>query len=69
MKKAPKPKAKAKATSSKSQMSPLDIPKYIRRPGELSIMPNIDVNKNASIVNQIREIARSTGLNLRISFY
>lgn len=64
-KKAPKPKAKA--TASKSQMSPLDIPKYIRRPGELSIMPDIDVNKNASIVNQIREIARSTGLNLRIS--
>lgn len=68
-KKAPKPKAKpkAKATASKSQMSPLDIPKYIRRPGELSIMPDIEVNKNASIVNQIREIARSTGLNLRIS--
>lgn len=67
--KAPEPKAKpkAKATASKSQMSPLDIPKYIRRPGELSIMPDIEVNKNASIVNQIREIARSTGLNLRIS--
>lgn len=58
---------KNKSPSNKSQMSPLDIPKYVRRPGELTIMEDIDVNKNAAIVNQIRDIARSTGLNLRIS--
>lgn len=66
VKMATKAESKPKQTV-KSDISVLDIPKYIRRPGELKIMSDIDVNKDADIVNEIREVARSTGLNLAIS--
>ena len=67
-KKAPKSKAKPKAKTSKpSIMSPLDIPKYIRRPGTLEIKKGVDASLDAPIVKEIADVARSTGLNLKIS--
>lgn len=67
-KKSPVPKAAPKTKASKpSIMSTLDIPKYIRRPGTLEIKKGVDGTLDAPIVKEIADVARSTGLNLKIS--
>lgn len=63
-------KNKSSSKKSKSDMSPLDIPKYVRRPGTLTKNvndPHLSVPTNTELHKDIEDIARSTGLNLVIT--
>lgn len=62
--------SRKQSPGNKSQMSPLDIPKYIRRPGTLTKNegdPDLSVPTGTPLHKDIEDIARSTGLNLVIT--
>ena len=62
--------SRKQSPGNKSQMSPLDIPKYVRRPGTVTKNvgdPHLSVPTDTSLHKDIEDIARSTGLNLVIT--